>query len=66
MNYLVDIVGDSEHIELIKKKAGVIIDERMAKRLILGVSKLAAMKDSEFLKILAEEPDPFKVVFGDR
>jgi FAD/FMN-containing dehydrogenase len=64
MNYLVDIVGDGEHIELIKKKAGVIIDEKMAKRLILGVSKLAAMKDSEFLKILAEEPDPLKVVFG--
>jgi len=63
MNYLVDIVGDADHIELIKKKAGVIIDERMAKGLILGVSKLAAMKDSEFLKILGEEPDPLKVVF---
>jgi FAD/FMN-containing dehydrogenase len=63
MNYLVDIVGDADKIELIKKKAGVVIDERMAKRLILGVSKLAAMKDSEFLKILAEEPDPLKLVF---
>jgi hypothetical protein len=63
MNYLVDIIGDADHIELIKKKAGVVIDERMAKKLILGVSKLAAMKTSEFLKILAEEPDPLKVVF---
>jgi FAD/FMN-containing dehydrogenase len=63
MNYLVDIVGDADHIESIKKKAGVIIDEKMAKALILGVSKLAAMKDNEFLKILAEEPDPLKVVF---
>jgi hypothetical protein len=63
MNYLVDIVGDADHIELIKKKAGVVIDERMAKRMILGVSKLSEMKDSEFLKILGEEPDPLKVVF---
>jgi len=63
MNYLVDIVGDADHLELIKKKAGVVIDERMAKRMILGVSKLAKMKDSEFLKILGEEPDPLKVVF---
>jgi len=63
MNYLVDIVGDADHIELIKKKAGVIIEEGMAKRLILGVSKFAAMKDSEFLKILSEEPDPLKLVF---
>jgi hypothetical protein len=63
MNYLVDIVGDADHIELIKKKAEIIIDEKMAKGLILGVSKLAAMKDSDFLKILGEEPDPLKVVF---
>ena len=63
MNYLVDIVGDADHIECIKKKADIIIDKRMSKRLILGVSKLAAMKDSEFLKILAEEPNPLKVVF---
>jgi hypothetical protein len=48
---------------LIKKKAEIIIDEKMAKGLILGVSKLAAMKDSDFLKILGEEPDPLKVVF---
>jgi hypothetical protein len=64
MNYLVDIVGDTDHVELIKKKSGIVIDERMAKKLILGVSKLAAMKDSEFLKILAEESDPLRVVFG--
>ena len=63
MNYLVDIVGDADQIELIKKKASVVIDERMAKKMILGVSKLAEMKDSEFLKILGEEPDPIKVVF---
>ncbi len=63
MNYLVDIVGNAEHIEAIKKKAEAIIDEKMAKKLILGVSKLAAMKDSEFLKILAKEPDPLKIVF---
>jgi FAD/FMN-containing dehydrogenase len=61
MNYLVDVVGDAEHIELIKKQAGTVIEERMAKNLILGVSKLAAMKDSELLKIVAEEPDPLKV-----
>ena len=63
MNYLVDIVGDADHIELIKKKAGTIIDERMAKAMILGVTKLAEMRDSEFLKILGEEPDPLKAVF---
>jgi hypothetical protein len=64
MNYLVDIVGNAEYIEAIKKKAEAIIEEKMAKKLILGVSKLAAMKDSEFLKILAKEPDPLKIVFG--
>ena len=64
MNYLVDVVGDANHIESIKTQAGTVIDERMAKKLILGISKLAAMKDSEFLKILAEEPNPFHAVFA--
>jgi hypothetical protein len=64
MNYLVDIVGSTDHIELIKKQAGTIIEEDLAKKLILGASKLAAMKDSDFLKILAEEPNPLETVFA--
>jgi len=64
MNYLVDVVGDADHVELIKKQAKTVIEERMAKSLILGASKLAAMKDSEFLNVLAEEPDPLKTVFA--
>ena len=64
MNYLVDIVGDAEDIESIRKQAGIVINENMAKKMILGVSKLVEMKDSEFMDILAEEPDPLKAVFA--
>jgi UDP-N-acetylenolpyruvoylglucosamine reductase len=63
MNYLVDIICDKYDRKVVEDLAEVIIDKSMIKTLMLGSSKLASMKESEFLKVLSEEKDPLKALF---
>ncbi len=64
MNYLVDIICDKYDRKVVEDFAEVIIDNSMIKTLMLGSSKLASMKESEFLKVLSEEKDPLKALFA--
>jgi hypothetical protein len=64
MNYLVDIICDKYDRKVVEDLAEVIIDNSMIKTLMIGSSKLASMKESEFLKVLSEEKDPLKALFA--
>jgi len=64
MNYLVDIICDKYDRKVVEDLTEVIMDESMIRTLMLGSSKIASMKESEFLKILAEEKNPMKALFG--
>ncbi len=64
INYLVDIICDSKDKRYVEDHADVIIDEPMMKTLALSTPKLASMKDSSLLKMIAEEENPLKAVFG--
>jgi hypothetical protein len=64
LNYLVDIICTKQDKKIILEMADVTIDEAMVKSLILGSAKLASMKDSSLLKMIGEEKDPLKAVFG--
>jgi hypothetical protein len=64
MNYVVDIICDKYDKMIVQELADVYIDQKMMKSLILGSPKFASLKDSEFLKILSEEKDPLKAIFG--
>jgi len=64
LNFIVDVICDKYSKKIVKELADVIIDEKMLKSLILGSPKLSELKDSEFLKILSEEPDPLKAIFA--
>ncbi|MFH1013856.1 MAG: FAD-dependent oxidoreductase, partial [Thermoplasmatota archaeon] len=64
LNYIVDVICDSYQKKIIEELADVSFDKSMIRSLILGSSKLASMKDSSLLKMIAEEENPLKAVFG--
>jgi hypothetical protein len=64
LNYVVDIICDSQSKKIIEELAPVSFGSEMLKSLILGSSKLTSMKDSSLLKMIGEEEDPLKAVFG--
>ncbi len=64
LNYVVDIICDSHSKKIIEELADVSFGHGMIKSLILGSSKLASMKDSSLLKMISEEENPLKAVFG--
>ena len=64
MNYLVDIICDKYDKKVVEDLVEVVIDKSMIRTLMLGSSKLASMKDSEFLKVLADEKNPSKALFN--
>jgi len=66
INYLVDIICDSKDKRYVQDHAAVIIDEPMMKTFVLSTPTLASMKDSEFLKKLAQKETPLKTLFQGR
>jgi hypothetical protein len=64
LNYIVDVICDKYSKKIVEELAEVTFGQTMLKSLILGSSKLASMKDSSLLKMIAEEEDPLKAVFG--
>lgn len=64
LNYIVDIICDTHDKEYIEKHAEVTIPPEMMKTLILGSPTLATLKDSDLLKMIAEEKNPVKTVFA--
>jgi len=66
INYLVDIICSSKDKAYVEKHADFIIDEPMMKMFVLSTPKLASMKDSEFIKKIAQKDDPLKSLFKGR
>ena len=66
INYLVDIICDSKDKRYVENHADVIIDEDMMKTFVLSTPKLASMKDSKFLKKIAQKDNPLKTLFQGR
>ncbi|KYK20344.1 hypothetical protein AYK25_09040 [Thermoplasmatales archaeon SM1-50] len=66
INYIVDIICDSKDKRYVKDHANVIIDEPMMKTFVLSSPKLASMKNSEFLKKIAQKENPLKTLFQGR
>lgn len=66
INYLVDIICDSKDKSYVEDHADIIIDEPMMKTFVLSTPKLASMKDSEFLKKIAQKDNPLKTLFHGR
>jgi hypothetical protein len=66
INYLVDIICDSKDKAYVESHADFIIDEPMMKTFVLSTPKLASMKDSEFLKKIAQKDNPLKTLFQGR
>ncbi len=66
INYIVDIICDSKDKRYVKDHADVIIDEPMMKTFVLSSPKLASMKNSEFLKKIAQKENPLKTLFQGR
>jgi hypothetical protein len=64
LNYIVDVICDKYQKKIIEELAEVTFGHSMIKSLILGSSKLASMKDSSLLKMIGEEENPLKAVFG--
>ena len=64
VNYLVDIICTKQDKKIVQEMTNLIIDEPLVKSLILGSAKLASMKNSSLLKMISEENDPIKAVFG--
>lgn len=66
INYLVDIICDSKDKRYVENHTDVIIDEHMMKTFVLSTPKLASMKDSKFLKKIAQKDNPLKTLFQGR
>ena len=66
INYLVDVICESKDTHYIEKHADFIIDEHMMKTFVLSTPKLASMKDSKFLKKIAQKENPLKTLFKGR
>jgi hypothetical protein len=64
LHYVVDVICSTDEKKIIEQMAEYTIDKTLLKSLILGSPKLTSLKDSEFLKILAEENDPLKAIFA--
>lgn len=64
LNYVVDVICDTPSRKIVEDLAEISFGHAMIKSLILGSSKLASMKDSSLLKMIAEEDHPLKAVFG--
>jgi hypothetical protein len=64
MNYVVDIVCNKDEKKIIENMVEYTIDKDILKSLILAGPQLSKLRDSEFLKILAEEDDPLKAIFA--
>jgi len=64
LNYLVDVICTKYDRKIIEEIADVTFDRKMVRSLILGSAKLASMKDSSLLKMIAEEKNPLKALFG--
>jgi hypothetical protein len=64
LNYIVDVICDKHSKKIVEELADVSFGHAMVKSLILGSSKLASMKDSSLLKMISEEENPLKAVFG--
>jgi len=64
MNYIVDVICDKHSKKIVEGLADVSFGHEMVKSLILGSSKIASMKDSSLLKMISEEENPLKAVFG--
>ncbi|MBU1940751.1 MAG: FAD-binding protein [Candidatus Thermoplasmatota archaeon] len=64
LNYIVDVICDSHDKKYIEQHAEVTIPADMMKTFVLGSPSFAALKDSELLKMIAEEENPLKTVFS--
>jgi heterodisulfide reductase subunit C len=64
LNYVVDVICNSDEKKIIEEMVDYTIDKSMMKTLILGAPKLASLKNSEFMKILSEEENPGKAIFA--
>jgi hypothetical protein len=64
LNYVVDVICDKYSKKIVEELADITFGHPMIKSLILGSSKLASMKDSSLLKMISEEENPLKAVFG--
>jgi len=64
LNYIVDVICTKYDKKIIEEIAEVTFDRTMVRSLILGSAKLASMKDSSLLKMIAEEKNPLKAIFG--
>jgi len=64
LNYVVDVICTKYDKKIIEEIAEVTFDRTMVRSLILGSVKLASMKDSSLLKMIAEEKNPLKAIFG--
>jgi hypothetical protein len=62
LNYVVSVICTEEDKKIIQSMVDYTLDESFVKNLMLGAPRLSSIKDSEFLKILAEEEDPLKAI----
>lgn len=66
INYLVDVICSAEQKAYVERVADFVIDESMMKTFVLSTPKLAAMKDSDVLKRIAQKDEPLKNLFQGR
>ncbi|VVB60560.1 D-lactate dehydrogenase (acceptor) [uncultured archaeon] len=64
LRYVVDVICNKDDKKIVEELAEYTIDHAMLKNMILGSPKLASLKESEFMKILAEEQNPLKAIFA--
>jgi hypothetical protein len=64
LNYVVAVICQKDEKKILEDMVDYTIDESLMKTLILGAPRFSNLKDSEFMKILSEEDDPLKAVFG--
>ena len=66
INYIVDIICNTDDKIYVENNADFIIDESMMKTFVLSTPKLASMKDSDILKKIAQKDNPLKALFQGR
>ncbi len=64
LNYAVAVICHKHDKKIIEDMVDFTIDSAMMKTLILGSPRFSKLKNSEFLKILAEEDNPAKALFA--
>ena len=64
LNYVVSVICNKDDKKIVEDMVDYTIDQSLMKSLILGAPRFSNLRDSEFMKILSEEEDPLKAIFG--